>query len=288
MAAPRSIGSVTITIECVVIPTKLYTATSKRKVDLHRLERATGARVRQPTVSSVSGRDLGRDDVISGYEYTPEKYVTFEPAELKALEQQAQPDRIRIVAAVPAETFDPTHVEGSVFLGPDKGGERSYHLLANGLALRGLVAIGQWGGRTRDELVVLAPHLSGKGLVMHYVLYPDEIRRSTLDEAVPTVAKLSGVEIGLCSALIAKFERPTFEAALADLVDRGAERIRATVDRKVAGHEVVVPPARVDNSPLDLLEQLRASVGSDAGPKKARAGGAPSSRMQPRKRARAS
>ncbi|MBX3205134.1 MAG: hypothetical protein KF764_08690 [Labilithrix sp.] len=282
MAAPRSIGTVTIQLGVVAIAAKLFTATSKRKVEFHRLERATGARVKQPTVSSVTGRLLDGDDVVSGYEYTPGKYVVFEAPELKALEQQAQPDRLRVVAVVPAATLDPTHIVGSAFLGPNKGADRAYHLLASLLAHRGLIAIGTWGGRTRDEIVVLAPHISSEGLVLHDCYYPDEVRSSTLAEAVPPGVPLGSRELELGGRLLGELTQPSFRLVLDGLVDGGAKRVTAAVERKVDGREVVVPPPRADSSPLDLLEQLEASLAR--GPKKARPAAAPASR----KRARAS
>lgn len=282
---PRSIGTVTITLGLVAIPTKLYTATSKREVAFNRLERATGARVKQPTVSSVSGAPLEGEDVVSGFEYTPEKYVTFSADELKALELEADPDRIRIVGVVPAATVDPTHVIKSVFLGPNKGASRAYALLEALLSGRGQVAIGQWGGRSRDALVLVSPHASGHGLVLHECLYPDEVRASVLAEAVPADATISPDEMDLGVQLLDGLTRPSFLAAAAALTDGGAARVQAAVARKVAGHEVVVPVTRQADAPIDLLEQLRASVPPPRSPKRA-SRRAPASEVQSGRRAR--
>lgn len=286
--AARSIGSVTITIGLVTIPAKLFTATAKREVAFNRLERATGGRVKQPTVSSVDGRVLKHEDLVAGFEYTPDKFVTFEPDELKALELEGDPDRVRIVGLVPAATVDATHVTKSVFLGPNKGGERAYHLLASLLAHRGLVAIGQRGGRTRDELVVLAPHLSTEGLVMHECLYLDEVRTGTLTEVVPPGTPLSPEELELAGKLFDTLTRPSFRLAINAIADGGAARVKAAVDRKVAGQQIVVPPPREDAGPHVLIEQLRASVpvaARGASPKKATRRSSPASQVRQGRRA---
>ena len=284
----RSIGSVTLSVGQVSIPSKLYSAHEKRQISFHRLERKTGARVKMPTVSSVDGRPLAADEMISGYEYTPGQYVVFEADELRAMEAEAEPDRVRIVGVVPADTVDSTHVTRSVFVGPDKGGERAYHLLASMLAHRAEVAVGQWGGRTRDELVILAPHTSGEGLVLHECLYSDEVRLGTLQEAVPPGVVLSPLELELAGKLLDVLARPTFRGAIETLADGGAARVKGAVDRKVEGKEIVVPPPREDTGPLDLVEQLRASVPATAtkGPKKARAA-APASAPATRSRRKA-
>ena len=49
--------------------------------------------------------------------------------ELKKLEAE-RTDRIDIVEFVPAETVDLLYIEKSYYLGPDKGGDRAYKLLA--------------------------------------------------------------------------------------------------------------------------------------------------------------
>lgn len=288
--AARSIGSVTLVIGLVAIPAKLYTATSQRELAFNRLDRATGSRVKQQLVSAADGRLLEHADLISGFEYTPDKFVTFTAEELQALAAEADPDVVRIKRIVPAATVDPTHIVKSIFLGPNKGANRSYHLLASLLAHRGQVAIAQRGTRTRDDIFIVAPHRSGEGLVMHECLYEDEVRLATIvdPQVVPPGVVLAPEELELGNRLLDSFERSDFRNALADLVDTGDTRVKAAVDRKVAGHEIVVPPPRKDAGlPIDLLEQLRASV-PVRGPKKTRAPAAPASQAQSRRRARAS
>lgn len=283
----RSIGSVTLTIASVAIPAKLYTAQSKREIAFNRLDRKTGSRVKQQLVSAADGRVLEPADLISGYEYTPDHFVTFEPAELKALEAKADPDRLRITSVVSLETFDAMHVVKSNILAPDKGAERAYHLLASLLVHRAEVAVGQWGGRTRDDVVVVSPrpmHDGKIGLVVHECLYPDEVRSATLAEVAPAGVTLPPRELELGARLLDQFERESFAAALAGLVDGGAARVKAAVEEKAAGHQIVVPPPKDGAAPVDLLAQLEASVPA-RGPKKARAT-PPASRLQARRRAR--
>jgi DNA end-binding protein Ku len=287
--AARSIGSVTIMLGRVAIPAKLFTAQAKKEISFNRLERATGARVKQQLVSTAgqdpggpvgAARVLEAADLISGFEYTPDQFVTFTSEELKALELEGDPERIHIVAVVEADTFDPTHAIKANFLGPNKGGDRSYHLLATLLARREEIAIGRWGGRTRDELVVLRPHddAGRLGLVLHEVLYRDEVRHGVLAEVAPESIALAPLELELGGKLLGGLSlEGSFGEVIAGLIDCGGARVKAAVARKVAGHQIVVPPPRADSAPLDLLAQLRASVPT-RGPKKARS--APASRLQ--------
>jgi non-homologous end joining protein Ku len=92
------------------------------------------------------------------------------------------------------------------------------------------------------------------------------------------------VESELAGKLLDALARPAFSAER--FTNGAAERLNVAVARKVAGKEIVVPPPRAGAEVLDLEESLRASVvelGAGPGTKKA-----PASRLQPRRRARAS
>lgn len=263
--ASRSIGSVTILFGLVAIPAKLHTAHAKKEVSFNRLVRGSGARVKQLIVSAADGEHLKSDDIVSGFEYTPDQFVTFTPEELKALELEGDPGRVRIAEVVPRATLDPSHIVKTVNLSPDKGADRPYHLLATQLAARGAVAVGQRGGRTRDDLVVIAPIVTtlGVALRMHECLYADEVRG--VDELQTSGVAISDVERKLADRLLDGLERPNFDAGR--FADGGSARLKAAVDTKVDGRQIVIPPPQEAQGPIDLLEQLRASV---PGPKKAR------------------
>jgi len=255
--AARSIGSVTLVLGLVTIPLKLFTATSPKEVKFNRLDRASGARVKQKLFSEADGRELEHADLISGYEYTPDQFVAFDAEELKALEAEGEPERVRITEIVTAVTFEATNVAKTIILGPDKGANRAYHLVASLLAHRGLVAVGQRGGGKRDDLIVIAPHGSGEGLVMHECFYADEVRLETLRE-VPAGVTLAPLELELAGQLLDSMAQEKF--APERFVDGGAARVLAAVEKKVAGHRIVLPPPRENVAPIDLLAQLRASV----------------------------
>jgi DNA end-binding protein Ku len=67
--------------------------------------------------------------MVKGYEFARDQYVLFSTDELKALEQKAD-NTIEIVEFVPFEKVDRVYVDKPYYLGPDKGGDRAYRLLA--------------------------------------------------------------------------------------------------------------------------------------------------------------
>src|SRR3989442_4791218 len=94
--------------------------------------------------------------MIKGYEFQKGQYVTFTPDELKALEERAT-GAIDVVEFLPAEQVDRIYLDRTYFLGPDKGGERAYRLLADALEKTKRVAIGQYAARGKQYLIMVRP-----------------------------------------------------------------------------------------------------------------------------------
>src|SRR5215471_21652892 len=88
MAAPRSIGSMTISFGLVAIPVKMYTATaSANAISFNLLHKGCGSRLKQQYVCLKDGSIVERDDMVKGYEFAKDQYVMFTPEEIKALEE---------------------------------------------------------------------------------------------------------------------------------------------------------------------------------------------------------
>ena len=128
--APHSIGSGTISFGLVSIPVKLYTAASSGGVSFNLLHAKCGSRIKQQTFCPVCNEVIERGALVKGYEFQKEQYVRFTDEELKSLEGEAS-KVIDIAEFVPLPTVDPIYFEKTYYLGPDKGGEKPYRLLAD-------------------------------------------------------------------------------------------------------------------------------------------------------------
>src|SRR6478672_5959997 len=78
MAAPRSIGSLTVSFGLVAIPVKLYTATqSSGQISFNMLHKDCGSRLKQQYVCIKEDIVVERDDIVKGYEFAKDQYVAF-------------------------------------------------------------------------------------------------------------------------------------------------------------------------------------------------------------------
>jgi len=121
----RPIAGATISFGLVSIPVRLYPATqSKAGVSFNLLHKKCGSRLKQQYVCPRDGEQVSRDDMVKGYEFSKDQYVTFTPDELKSLEEKAT-QSIDIDAFVPLSAIDPIYFERPYYLGPEKGGDKA-------------------------------------------------------------------------------------------------------------------------------------------------------------------
>src|SRR5580700_8175099 len=173
--AARSIGSLTISFGLVAIPVKLYTATvSANAISFNLLHKGCGSRLKQQYVCIKHGTIVSRDEMVKGYEFAKDQYVTFTPEELKALEEKAT-QSIDIDSFVPLSAIDPIYFERPYYLGPEKGGDKAYLLLAEAMRETGRAALARYAARGKQYLVMLRPSSDGRALILQELLYADEV-----------------------------------------------------------------------------------------------------------------
>src|SRR2546427_4654961 len=170
---PRSIGSGAISFGLVSIPVKLYVATSSESPSFNLLHATCGNRIRQQRFCPACNKVVEREDLIKGYEFVKDQYVTVTDEELKALEGEAS-KAIEISEFVPLSKVDPIYFEKSYYLGPDKGGEKAYRLLSDAMNQADKVALAKFVLRGKENLVLV--RAAQKGLMLHTMYFGDEVR----------------------------------------------------------------------------------------------------------------
>jgi len=252
--AARSTGTGTISFGLVSIPVKMYTATSSHGVGFHMLHKKCGTRVKQQLYCPYDREVIERSETMRGFEYAREQYVEVTDQDLDAVRAE-RTDRIDIVEFVPAETVDLLYVDRTHYLGPDKGGARAYKLLSDAMERTGKIAVGRFGVRGKDQLVLLRPYKSG--LIMHQVYYADEVRPFE-EIAPPAKVEFKPQEEDLADRLIGELSVDTFEPD--KFHDEYQERLTGVIEKKVAGQEISLPPAEPQAQIIDLFEALKQSL----------------------------
>jgi DNA end-binding protein Ku len=252
----RSIASLTISFGLVSIPVKMYAATQSAKgIHFNFLHERCGSRLRQQYVCIKEDVVVPREEMVKGYEFTNDQYVTFTKDELKALEESGT-GAAEITEFLPVEAIDPVYYEKSYYLGPDKGGAKPYALLREALEQSGRSALGRYAARGKQYLVLIRA-LAG-GLAMQQLLYADEVR--TIDELDLPKTPVTKPELALAIQLIEQLTTDGFHPE--NYRDEVKERVEAAIARKVEGQEVTLSekPQTGRAQVIDLMAALRASV----------------------------
>jgi len=254
----HSIGSATVSFGLVSVPVQLYAAgESKATIAFNWLHKKDGARLKQQYVCSKDGEKVERDEMVKGYEFKKGQYVLFTPEELKALEERAT-GAIDINQFLPADQVDRIYLEKTYFLGPDKGGERAYKLLAEALKKTGRVAVGQYAARGKQYLILVRP-MEG-GLVMEQLRYADELR--TISDVPIPKTEVKKTELDLAIKLIEQASTDEFQPEAYE--DNVRKRMLEQIERKVEGQEITEEPEEAPKTQIiDLMQALKASLKAD-------------------------
>ena len=203
----RAVLSGTISFGLVSVPVSLFsTSESSASVSFNMLDKKTGTRLKQQyVVPTDSNRVVEKDEIAKGYEFSKGQYVVFSPEELKALDEKAT-NSIDIAEFVPLDKIDRVYLDKAYFLGPDKGGERAYHLLAKALVETGRAALGQYAAQRNQTISTsgfsFAYDADGDSITQYQIIDNTTDPRSG-HWVVNGVAQAAGTPITLTPALMA-------------------------------------------------------------------------------------
>ncbi len=259
--APRAVGTATIAFGLVNIPVKLFSAANPSAAISFRLLSKEGHKLKQQYVDPKNDDQVvPRSDMVKGYEFAKDQFVLFEEAELKELQEKAT-GSIDIQEFVPEEAVPKVYYAKTYYLGPDKGGDRAYKLLAEAMRVTGRCGLATYAARGKMYLVLIAP--LGDGVAMYQLHYADEV--VGIDEVPLGDAEPKESEVGLAIQLVDQIANDRFQPE--KYRDEVKERVEAAIQRKIEGHsitEAAPEPAKAEI--IDLMQALKASLGGEAEP----------------------
>lgn len=252
----RSIGTATISFGLVSVPIHIYsTGEAASSVSFNMVHKDCGTKLKQYYKCPKHDMTVERADTVKGYPIGKDQFVVFAPEELKALEEKGS-NSIEIKEFIPLAKVDRIYLEKAYYLGPDKGGDRPYRLLAEALEKTGRAALGQYAARGHQNLVLVRP-MNGV-LVMEQLHYSDELRSST--EVPLGEGEVKPAELNLAMQIVEQSAVEDFKPE--KYHDTVRERVQEEINKKIAGQEITADevPQKSGTKVLDLMEALKASL----------------------------
>jgi DNA end-binding protein Ku len=252
--ATRSSWKGYLQLSLVCVPVKAYSSSTSGggEIHLHQLHADCHSRIQYKKVCPLHG-EVRTDQIVSGYEYARDRYVVVDPDELDRLRTEA--DKIDVFIA--SDAFDPLYATGKKYYLVPNGpaGQKAYALLSQAMVAEDCYGIAQVVLHGREQLVLLRPQENL--LVLEVLHYRHQVTQpSALADEAPRM-DVTPEELQMARTLV---NATTADFNLEKYADLYARKLEQLIEAKVAGQELVTPPATEGPQVINLIEALRQSV----------------------------
>src|SRR6188508_2490842 len=244
-----------IKVSLVTIPVRVYPATeSSATISFNQLHAECQTKIQQKKWCPKCEREVTSSEVVKGYEFEKGRWVVVSDEDIQKVRVEST-RIINLVQFADDSEIDPIYVDRAYYLAPDGPmAAEAFAVMREGM--EGKAGIGKVALYGREYLVAIRPQK--KGLVMYTLHHDAEIRGiDQIEELNSVPSKVKPEEMKLAKQVIATFEG---ELNLKDYRDDYREGLRAIIDAKVAGQEIVAPEEKEPPKVVDLMEALRRSL----------------------------
>src|SRR5690242_71196 len=242
-------------VSLVNIPVKVFPATeSSATISFNQLHGECQTRIQQKRWCPHCNREVPNSEIVKGYEFEKGRYVVLHEEDF----DKVRPESTRVIDLVQFAddaAIDPMYVDRTYYLAPD-GGMASDAFAVMREGMEGKVGVGKLALYGREYLVAVRPH--ERGIVMHTLHHSAEIRSiDSVEELNSVTNKAKPEEARLARQIIESFEGPL---DLRTYKDEYQEGLKAIIDAKIAGQEIVAPAAEAPPKVVNLMEALKKSL----------------------------
>lgn len=246
-----------VTFGLVSVPVSLFPATRGTTLRLRMVD-AQGGFLQRRYFGADEERALDAEDLVRGYEFEKDRFVTIEDEELEALDPQKSRE-IDLKQFVELQALSPLHFERAYFLVPDGRTTKAYRLLAETLEQEDRAGIATFVMRGKEYLcAIIAEH----GILRAETLrFADEVRSPEAIGLPPKVAGDTAAVAAFAKAIKALKAKKLEPAELED--QRGASIVKLAEKKLRAGTDVVQASRDEEEAEesstnvVDLMEVLR-------------------------------
>jgi DNA end-binding protein Ku len=251
-----------ISFGLISVPIRLFVAAREHHISFNQVHQVCGTRVKQQLFCPHCDRVVERSEIAKGYPIDKENFVLVSSEELKALEASSS-ETMEIVQFVKLPEVDPLYYQTSYFSVAEDPGRRAYSLIHKGMQQLNLGAIAKITLHQREQIVMIRPF--EKGLVLHTLYYPEEIRAVAEYDNQPEV-EVQKAEVELAEQFMKQL---TSDFHPENFKDEYENRVEQLIESKQG--EAPAPskqPKRKLAPVIDLMEALRKSMAQapDAAP----------------------
>jgi DNA end-binding protein Ku len=262
--AVRSAWKGYIKLSLVTCAVELFNATTAtEKVSFRILNRATGNTVHRQYVDAGTGKVVGDDDEIKGYETSSGHYLLIEEDEIEAVQIESN-HTLNLEGFVQKSEIDPIYLDTPYYLAPaDEVSEEAFAVIRDALAAKKMAGMARMVLYRRERPVVIEAR--DRGMLLTTLRFDKLVRKPETIFGHIDKVKTDNEMIELASHIIdrkkSKFDPSEFD-------DKYEDALLDLIKAKKAGKKVPVSaPAPKPSNVVNLFDALKKSLNSDGGGK---------------------
>ncbi|HWG28674.1 Ku protein [Actinospica sp.] len=253
----RASWSGSITVNLFSVPVQLYKATEVHTgPKTYQVHERDGGRIRYRRVCELEEKEVPYDEIAKGVDVDEGEQVILTADDLEDLPMPSL-HVIDVQGFVDAGTFDPMQFDQAYYVGLGKRApDKPYVLLREAMREAGKAAVAKVTLTTKESLALL--RVVDDLLVLHTMLWPDEVRRADLRTPSDNV---HANELRMAQSLL---EEVTKGFSIDDLHDEYREAMEALVEAKQHGAKPKAPAPQVEESNvIDITDILSRAIESE-------------------------
>ncbi len=238
-----------ISFGLVNIPVEINPLIKNNDISFNQLHKKCLSRIRYVKYCPHCKKNVLASDIIKGYEYHKDKYVTLTNEEFNNLKSTDE-KTIEIIGFIDLKEVDPVYFEKSYNISVASK-SKSFSLFKAALAQTKKVALAKTVIGTKFYYCLL--RLNGTNLIMNTLYFEEEVvLTESLSEAKYTKKELD-LAVSLINSLKTKFKP-------AELKDEYQKKVQNALDEKLAGKKIAKPKVKATKNIKDLMTALELSL----------------------------
>lgn len=240
-----------ISVGLLYIPVGLYKTTREISVSFNQLCADTHERIKYKKICPSCNKEVSGSEIIKGYEYEKDKYVTFTEDELEKIKTKKD-KTIHIHHFAKLTDVDHIFYEKNYYVIPEPGAEKACELLRQAMLSENKVGIAKTVIGTSENLLVLYP--TQDCIIAKTLYYQAEI------QSIPVATSKPSVEIPELEMAKTMINTMTSEFDPSLYHDEYQERLRTAIETKIAGKDIVSADTGRPDNVIDLMEAMKKTV----------------------------
>jgi DNA end-binding protein Ku len=243
-------------LSLVSCPVQLHSAiTEKNDIHLNFINPETGNRIRNQTIDAETEEVVSREDLVRGYQFAKDRYVTFTEDELADLRIESS-STMEIEKFVPQEDITAVYFDKVYYITPDgDAGLEAFVVIREAMEKAGMYAITRVVLARKERTIAMKPE--GKGIVAYSLREAEDIKPEKeyfKDIESPRVDKdMLEIAMRLVKQKAGHFDPGEYE-------DRYEQRMRDLIQAKLKGVELEPVEEADEPKVVDLMEALKRSL----------------------------